>query len=76
MQQDENLIVTPRPAKALVARSIVEVPPGSSLRTAIGKLVDLDVGVAVVREGEKSEGIVSERDVLDAVHEGMDLDAM
>lgn len=68
------LLVSPRPVGNLVSRRAVGVELGSSLRAAISMLVDGDFGVIVIRDGERLRGILSERDVLDAVHDGSDLD--
>ncbi len=71
---DGHLIVAPRPVGELVGRHMVDIAPGATLRAAIAKLVDADVGVIVIRDGETTKGILSERDLIDAVHEGTDLD--
>ena len=71
---DHQLTVEPRRVGALVSRGMVVVRPGATLRTAIAQLVEGDVGVVVVHDGNKSKGILSERDVIDAMHEGADLD--
>lgn len=72
--EHDDLLVAARPVGSLVARRMIDVPPGVTLRAAIAKLVDGDVGVIVVRDGEALKGIFSERDVIDAVHERADLD--
>jgi CBS domain-containing protein len=51
------------------------VATGSTLRATIAKLVDNDVGVVLVTDGDRTRGIVSERDLIDSVHEQADLDA-
>jgi CBS domain-containing protein len=73
--QDDTLVVPPRHVGDLVGRSTVDIAPGSTLRATIAKLVDNDVGVVLVRDSEKTRGIVSERDLIDSVHEEADLDA-
>ena len=73
---DEQGVMTSRPVGSLVGRRVVDVPPGATLRDAIAKLVDNDIGVVAVREGERFKGILSERDLIDAVHERADLDAV
>jgi CBS domain-containing protein len=72
---EDTLVVPPRHVGDLVGRSTVDIAPGSTLRATIAKLVDNDVGVVLVRDGEKTRGIVSERDLVDSVHEDADLDA-
>jgi predicted transcriptional regulator len=73
---DGQLIVPQTPVGSLVGRAMIGVAPGSTLRSAIEKLVDGDVGVIVVRDGDDLKGIFSERDVVDAVHEREDLDVV
>lgn len=70
----DDLIVPPRPVGSLVGRRTISVAPGSTLREAIATLVDADVGVVVVQGDGEIEGIFSERDLLDAVHDRADLD--
>lgn len=76
MDSNGQLTVPPRPVGTLVTRSSVAIAPGSTLRQAIAKLVDRDVGVIVVHDGIDSKGILSERDILDSVHDRADLDAV
>ncbi len=73
--QDDTLVVPPRHVGDLVGRSTVDIAPGSTLRATIAKLVDNDVGVVLVRDGDRTRGIVSERDLIDSVHEDADLDS-
>jgi len=72
---DGTLVVPPRPVGSLVGRRPIDVATGSTLRATIAKLVDNDVGVVLVTDGDKTRGIVSERDLIDSVHEQADLDA-
>ena len=65
----------PRQVGSLVGRRPIDVPTGSTLRATIARLVDNDVGVVLVTDGDTTRGIVSERDLIDSVHEGSDLDA-
>lgn len=71
---DGPLVVPPREVRHLVGRRPVEVASGSTLRATIAKLVDNDVGVVLVSDAGKTCGIVSERDLLDSVHDRADLD--
>ena len=71
---EEPLVVPSRPVGSLVGRHMVDIAPGSTVRQAIGKLVDGDVGVIVVHDGTDAKGILSERDILDLVHDQADLD--
>ena len=70
-----SLIVHSRSVGTLLGRQMVDIPSGSTLRQVVAKLVDDDVGVIVVRGNDGLVGILSERDVMDAVHDQVDLDA-
>jgi len=70
-----SLTVPSRSVGSLLGREMVNIPAGSTLRQVVAKLVDDDVGVIVVRSGDSVVGILSERDVMDAVHDRVDLDA-
>jgi predicted transcriptional regulator len=72
---DGTLLVPPRHVGDLVGRRPIAVVTGSTLRATIAKLVDNDVGVVLITDGDKTRGIISERDLIDSVHEGSDLDA-
>ena len=69
------LTVHSRSVGTLLGRQMVDIPSGSTLRQVVAKLVDDDVGVIVVRGNDGLVGILSERDVMDAVHDRVDLDA-
>ena len=72
----EPLIVPSRPIGSLVSRQMIDIAPGSTLRQVVAKLVDNDVGVIVVHDGTDAKGILSERDILDWVHDRVDLDTV
>jgi CBS domain-containing protein len=56
--------------ESIMTRDLVRVDPGTSLVDAAKKMVDRQVGAALVFEGEGLVGIVTERDVLRAVAHG------
>jgi CBS domain-containing protein len=61
--------------RELASNAAVTVGPGHTLRDA-AKLMDKHrVGSAVVQDGELLAGIITERDVLRAVAQGVDADA-
>jgi CBS domain-containing protein len=53
-----------------MSRTLLTVAPGDSLREVAERMVSRDVGAALVTEGERLVGIVTERDVLRAVARG------
>ncbi|MGH3576235.1 MAG: CBS domain-containing protein [Mycobacterium sp.] len=59
----------------LAARAVVSVVPDRSVRQAARAMADRGVGSAVVLTGDALTGILTERDVLNAVADGTDLDA-
>lgn len=63
------------PISALVADSVVRVPPGATLREAAQALAGGDVGAVAIGDGDAIEAVVSERDVARAVADGRDPDA-
>jgi len=73
--RDGELRVPARPVGSLITRQMLGIAPGSTLRDAVAVLVEGDVGVVIVMEGGELKGVISERDLIDAVHEGTDLDA-
>lgn len=50
-------------------RDVVTVAPPDSVTTLLAALAERNVGAAVVLDGEQLAGIVSERDVVRALHE-------
>ncbi len=53
-----------------MSSDLVTVEPGTSLREAAGRMSERGVGAALVLEGGRLLGIVTERDVLRAVASG------
>ena len=63
-----------QPVAGFVADAITSVAPHSSLRHVAAVLRDSDVSLAIVADDEKLYGVVSERDIVNAVALGSDLD--
>jgi CBS domain-containing protein len=59
-------------ARKVMSRTLLTVAPGDPLKEVAERMVSRDVGAALVTEGEKLVGIVTERDVLRAVARGID----
>jgi CBS domain-containing protein len=61
--------------RELASNATVTVGPGHTLRDAAQLMNKHRVGSAVVQDGEQLAGIITERDVLRAVAEGVDAGA-
>jgi CBS domain-containing protein len=61
------------PISVVVADAIIRVPPGASVVDVARALTEASVGLVVVGEGADLAGVVSERDIIAAVAEGLDL---
>ena len=59
-------------ARKVMSRNLLTVAPDDPLKGVAERMVSRDVGAALVTEGEKLVGIVTERDVLRAVARGID----
>jgi CBS domain-containing protein len=55
-----------------MSRTLLTAAPEDPLKEVAERMVSRDVGAALVTEGEKLVGIVTERDVLRAVARGID----
>jgi CBS domain-containing protein len=55
-----------------MSRDLLSVEPGLSLGEVAKRMVAKDVGAVLVTEGERLVGILTERDVLRAVAQGID----
>ncbi|MGH8915847.1 MAG: CBS domain-containing protein [Acidimicrobiia bacterium] len=60
--------------RELVGGNVIRVEPESTLRRAADEMVSTGVGSAAVEVDGALEGILTERDILRAVHEDADLD--
>lgn len=62
---------------ALVMRSpVVAVPPDTTLRAAAGVLRQRDIGAVAVTAGDELIGVLSERDLVRALGDGVDPDVV
>lgn len=61
---------------SFLADDILTIDSSASLREAAARLDSAGVGIVVVGTPEAVEGVVSERDILRAVAEGVDLDTV
>jgi CBS domain-containing protein len=59
-------------ARKVMSRTLLTVAPDDPLQGVAERMVSRDVGAALVTEGERLVGIVTERDVLRAVARGVD----
>jgi CBS domain-containing protein len=69
---DSNLV--PLAVAALAADSVDRITPDATLRDVAKALSSAEIGALVIGEGIAVDGIVSERDVVRAVAEGLDPD--
>jgi CBS domain-containing protein len=60
------------PVSALTGDSVARIDPDASLDAVADALVAGEIGALVVGEGERPEGIISERDLVRAVAERRD----
>ena len=58
-------------AREHMSRDLLTVAPGDRLTEVAQRMVDRDVGAVVVLDGDRLAGILTERDVLRAVAEGV-----
>ena len=61
-------------ARKVMSRTLLTVAPEDPLKGVAERMVSRDVGAALVTEGDRLVGIVTERDVLRAVARGIDED--
>jgi CBS domain-containing protein len=57
---------------ALATKSVLTVRPGHSLREVAERMTERNVGAAVVVSGDGPPGIITERDLLRAMAQGVD----
>jgi CBS domain-containing protein len=63
------------PVSAHMSLDLLSVAPGDALGTVIGRMAERNVGAVLVVDGGRLAGILTERDVLRAVAQGVGLDA-
>ena len=61
------------PVSRVASFEITSVSPQASLLDVVAALVDGDVGIVTVVEDGVTRGVVSERDIIDAIYDGADL---
>lgn len=64
-----------RGVRSLMSESVTSISPASTLKQAASALSADDISLIVVGEFDQIEGVVSERDIVRAVGDGLDLDA-
>lgn len=64
-----------RSVRSLMSESVTSISPASTLKQAAAALSADDISLIVVGEFDQIEGVVSERDIVQAVGDGLDLDA-
>jgi CBS domain-containing protein len=62
------------PVREVMSRGAISIDERLTLRSLAGVLTELDIGVALVARPDASAGIVSERDVVQALASGADVD--
>ena len=62
------------PISSLASRFVISVEGRSSLRAVVGHLVEGGVGFVVVDDDGSVAGVVSEHDIIRAIHDGAELD--
>ncbi|MEX1125014.1 MAG: CBS domain-containing protein [Acidimicrobiia bacterium] len=72
MENDEER--KPMTVRELIGGDVIWVAPNATIRTAASEMKSNRVGSVAVEVDGALEGILTERDVLDAVAEGADLD--
>ncbi len=71
---DEEMFFAGRAVKSVANDRITMINPGATLREAAALLAEEEVSLLVVGERDDVEGVVSERDIVRAVADGVDLD--
>lgn len=73
---DDQRIGDPRdaPISSLASSSVISVEGRSSLRVVVAHLIEAGIGFIVVDDDGSVAGVVSEHDIIRAIHDGADLD--
>lgn len=71
----ENTDVGSLAISTLIGNPVVDLPSACSLKDVVDTLIDGDVGIVVLKEADRVVGVVSERDVVRALHDSKDIDA-
>ena len=59
----------------LITKNLVTLPSTSTIKEVADKMIKEEVSSVVLKDGERIEGIVTERDIVNAVHKGIDLNS-
>ena len=64
------------PVRIFVSTDLITIGPSASLRDAAVAIADASIGMLVVGAADNVEAVVSERDIVRAVAQGLDLDTV
>lgn len=59
----------------LISKNLVTLPINSTIKDVADLMMKEGVGSVVIKDGEKIVGIVTERDIVKAVHQGLPYDS-
>ncbi|BAB66863.1 CBS domain-containing protein [Sulfurisphaera tokodaii] len=59
----------------LITKNLVSLPSNSTIKEVADMMIKENVGSVVLKDGEKISGIVTERDIVNAVHRGLSLNS-
>jgi CBS domain-containing protein len=64
------------PVRIFVSADVITIAPTASLRDAAVAIADASIGMLVIGTADNIEAVVSERDIVRAVAQGLDLDSI
>jgi CBS domain-containing protein len=64
------------PVRIFVSADVITIAPTASLREAARAIADASIGMLVIGTADNIQAVVSERDIVRAVAEGLDLDSV
>ncbi|MBB5253836.1 CBS domain-containing protein [Sulfurisphaera ohwakuensis] len=59
----------------LITKNLVSLPSNSTIKEVADMMIKENVGSVVLKDGDKITGIVTERDIVNAVHRGLSLNS-
>ena len=59
----------------LITKNLVSLPSTSTIKEVADKMITEGVSSVVLKDGEKIVGIVTEKDIVNAVHKGIDINS-
>ncbi|BFI76722.1 CBS domain-containing protein [Sulfurisphaera ohwakuensis] len=59
----------------LITKNLVSLSSNSTIKEVADMMIKENVGSVVLKDGEKISGIVTERDIVNAVHRGLSLNS-